>query len=74
MYNDGSISHRLREMQREADAAYARVHFINKVLGDAQGKIRELEHKLERCERSQVERETVSNDSGKPSKPKTPKA
>jgi HEPN domain-containing protein len=74
MYNDGSISHRLREVQREADTAYARVHFINKLLGDAQEKIRDLERRLERCEESQVERETISNDSGKPSKPRTPKA
>jgi len=74
MYNDGSISHRLREVQREADAAYARVHFINKLLGDAQEKIRDLERRLERCEESQVERETISNDSGKTPKPKTPKA
>jgi hypothetical protein len=43
MYYDGSIASRLRELQREADAAYARVNYIQNQLGFACDKIRELE-------------------------------
>lgn len=73
MYNDGSISHRLREMQRETDAAYARVHFINRLLGEAQERIKNLESKLTECESARIENEKASNDSGKSQKTKTQK-
>jgi hypothetical protein len=43
MYYDGSIASRLRELQREADASYARVNFIQNQLGYAYDKIRDLE-------------------------------
>lgn len=43
MYNPGSIADRLRELQRETDAAYARLNFVHSLLGEAFDKIHKLE-------------------------------
>jgi hypothetical protein len=43
MYNPGSIADRLRETQRQADTAYARLNFVNVLLGEAYDKIHKLE-------------------------------
>lgn len=42
MYNPGSIADRLRELQREADAAYARLNFVHSLLGESYNKIHDL--------------------------------
>jgi hypothetical protein len=44
MYNPGSIADRLRELQRETDAAYARLNFVHSLLGEAYNKIHILEN------------------------------
>ena len=43
MYYDGSIASRLRELQRELDAAYARVNYVQTLLAGAYEQIRDLE-------------------------------
>ena len=43
MYYDGSIASRLRELQKETDAAYARVNFVHLQLSQAYDKIKILE-------------------------------
>lgn len=43
MYYDGSIASRLRELQNEADAAYARVNYVHELLKDAYAHIKNLE-------------------------------
>ena len=43
MYYDGSISSRLRELQKELDSSYARVNFVHALLSEAYSRIKELE-------------------------------
>ena len=43
MYYDGTIASRLRELQKETNAAYARVNYIHTQLGLAFERIRDLE-------------------------------
>lgn len=43
MYNDGTISSRLRETQRELNHALARVNYVHDLLGQSYSKIRSLE-------------------------------
>jgi predicted nucleic acid-binding Zn-ribbon protein len=74
MYNDGSILQRLREMQRETDAAYARVHYVHNLLRDVNERNKFLETRIKELEEQIEVREAKTNDSKKPSKnKKTPK-
>jgi len=50
MYYDGSISSRLRELQKELDTSYARVNFVHVLLGEAYNKIKDLEAENDRLQ------------------------